>query len=83
MARSTELLGSVLLTKWNTSTIRTARPRTPSSTGMCPRRLGRQPPLADAEMPDIGAPPGFGGGVKGACADISLLAHPGLRPASR
>ena len=33
-------LGGTSPTKWSSITIRMARPRTPSSTGRCPRRLG-------------------------------------------
>src|SRR6516225_5903864 len=46
MARSTQLLGGTVPTKWNSRTIRMAKPRTPSSTGKCPRRLGRGLSLA-------------------------------------
>ena len=41
-------LGGTLPTKWNSRTIRMARPRTPSSTGRCPRRLGPGLALAAA-----------------------------------
>src|SRR5262245_32684455 len=38
-----------------------ARPRNPSSTGRCPRRLGRGLALAGAGTPDVAAPRGCHG----------------------
>jgi 3' exoribonuclease, RNase T-like len=49
-APSTQLVGGTL-TKWNSSTMRMAKPRTPSSTGRCPRRLGRGLALAGKITP--------------------------------
>src|SRR5689334_13178444 len=39
--------------KWNSKTIRMARPRTPSSAGMCPRGRRGGPRLASGGAPDI------------------------------
>ena len=47
-----------------------AKPRTPSSAGMCPRRLGRGLTVSGARAPEVAIPPRFDGGVTCACADI-------------
>ena len=53
-----------------------AKPRTPSSTGRCPRRLGRGLALAGTGAPDVATRPGFDGGVTCACADpVNTLAR--------
>ena len=60
MARSTPLVGSIWPTKWNTRTIKTAKPRIPSSAGTCPRRLDGRLTLSRAGgAPDIAAAAGF------------------------
>src|ERR1700741_1595324 len=69
MARSTQLVGGTLPMKWSSSTINTAKPRTPSSTGRCPCRLS--PGLARVGTPGVAASPGLGGGGTCACADIT------------
>src|SRR5215471_11806357 len=71
MARSTQLPGSIWPTKWNTRTIRTARPRTPSSAGKCPRRLNGGPALATAGALNVGAALGLEGVITGAYSQIA------------
>ena len=49
-----------------------ARPRIPSSTGMCPRRLGRGLALAGAGTPDVATPREL---HDGGCADVMTSGH--------
>src|SRR5882724_5758784 len=73
MARSIQLVGTICPTKWNTSTIRTAKPRTPSSTGKCPIR--RDGGLSLATAPDTAAVLGFD--------EAFTCAGPEIEPARR
>src|SRR5947209_1681357 len=69
VTRSIALVGSVSLTKWSSSTIRIAKPRTPSSAGRCPPRSSRG--LVFAGMLDITAPPGFYCEAVWKCPDLT------------
>src|SRR5690348_5117143 len=70
MMCSTQLVGSIWPTKWNTRTIETAKPRSPSSTGRCPRRSGDVAPLAGDGEPDVAAAPRYGSVVTRVCSEI-------------
>src|SRR6266700_2915590 len=61
MARSTQLLASICPTKWKTRTIVTAKPRSPSSPGRCPRRSITGPRLVTGTAPDTSAATGLVG----------------------
>src|SRR5262252_5170040 len=82
MACSTQLVGSIWPTKWNNRTIRTARPRTPSSAGRCPPTLGSTlgPGLAPAGAGPPDVTTGFDGEVTYAVSDMrpTLSAPPTL-----